>query len=378
VPDPRPDVSVLSSGHDVADARLHREVDALRRAGLRVEVLGLGVAAAGPPGALVRTAPRRGPAGRAARSVALPMRARGRLLLTLDPDLVPAAWLAARVLRRPLVVDVHEDYAALLADRAWARGALGLLGVGARAVVGTSTALAGRADLTLVADDQVPPGRARQRLVLRNLPDLRMLPAPSPRDGLRALYVGDLRASRGLFTMVDAVAAAPGWSVDLVGPVAAADESRLRGVLAADPGTGERVRLHGRLPPRRAWELAAGAAAGLVLLESTPAFAASMPTKLYEYLACGLAVLASPLPRQAALVQAAGAGVVVADAAAAAAALRVWSADPSALDACRDAAAGWAAANLHGRSGYDELADRVVALLAAGRRPPDRPTPVPR
>jgi hypothetical protein len=34
-------VTVLTSGHDVADARLHREVAALRRAGLRVEVLGL-------------------------------------------------------------------------------------------------------------------------------------------------------------------------------------------------------------------------------------------------------------------------------------------------------------------------------------------------
>ena len=37
----RPDVSVLSTGHDVADARLHRICAALLRRGLSVEVVGL-------------------------------------------------------------------------------------------------------------------------------------------------------------------------------------------------------------------------------------------------------------------------------------------------------------------------------------------------
>jgi hypothetical protein len=38
----RYDVTILSSGHDVADARLHRHCAALHRAGLRVEVLARG------------------------------------------------------------------------------------------------------------------------------------------------------------------------------------------------------------------------------------------------------------------------------------------------------------------------------------------------
>ena len=33
----RPQVSIVTSGHDVADARLHREVAALSRRGLEVE-----------------------------------------------------------------------------------------------------------------------------------------------------------------------------------------------------------------------------------------------------------------------------------------------------------------------------------------------------
>jgi len=50
-----PDVSVVSSGHDVADARLHRVVMACQEAGLSVEVIGLGDPAGAPAGCAVRT-----------------------------------------------------------------------------------------------------------------------------------------------------------------------------------------------------------------------------------------------------------------------------------------------------------------------------------
>jgi glycosyltransferase involved in cell wall biosynthesis len=356
----RPDVSVLTSGHDVADARLHREVAAMHRAGLSVEVLGLGDASAGPPHARVETVHRGGLGRRALRSVVLPWKAAGRVLVTLDPELVPAAWATARLLRRPLVVDLHEDYGALLADRSWSTG---VVGKGAHVVVRAATSLSRRADLTVVADEQVPPSTARDRLVVRNLPDLDLLPEPAERDGLRALYVGDVRSSRGLFTMVDAVAATPPWSLDMVGPVAAEDAERLAGRLAGDADLADRVRLHGRLPPRQAWAKAAGAAVGMVLLDPTPAFVGGLPSKLYEYLACGLAVLATPLPRQKELVEATGAGRVVADAGAAAAVLDEWARDPDSLDACRAAARRWAGDHRGDASPYAELADRVRALL---------------
>lgn len=337
------DVSIVTSGHDVADARLHREVAALRRAGLRVEVLGLGDPAAGPAGAVVRTWRRRGPVGRALLAIRLPWAARAPVLVALDPDSTTGAWLRRALGRlvpplrgRPaLVADVHEDYTLVLRDRAWASSVAGALGaVWARLGRATSR----RADLTVVADEHLEPDAPR-RLVLRNLPDVEMLPGPHPREGEpRAVYVGDLRASRGLDAMLDAIEAAPGWTLDLVGPVAAADRTRMLARIAALDG---RVRWHDRLPPREAWALTAGAWVGLLLLEDTRAFRDAVPSKLYEYLACGLAVVTTPLPRSAAIVRSSGAGQVT-ERAGVAAVLRRWQEHPEELDACRAAAKVWA------------------------------------
>ena len=309
------------------------------------------------------------------RALRLPWQARGRVLLTLDPDVVPSALLAARLRRRRLVADVHEDYVALLLDRAWAARARRSL----QAMAAWCVALAGKASLTVVADDHVPPAsvRCRQRLVVRNLPDLQLLPAPPAvgRDRpvgersdepLRAAYIGDVRTSRGLRAMIDAVAAAPGWRLDVVGPVAASDEDWLAARLLADDvldtAGGLRVHLHGRLPPQQAWQVAADASVGMLLVGDTPAFREAVPSKLYEYLAMGLAVLATPLPRVVPFIADSGAGAVVDGAEAAAAQLRTWSGQPEALAQARRAALDWSQQNLRGVSPWDELAAQVVLL----------------
>lgn len=357
-----PDVSVITSGHDVADARLHRTVGALRRAGLEVEVRGLGEARAGPPGVPVHTAARGGLARRAMRATLLPFRARGRAVVTLDPDLVPTATARRLVRGGVLVVDVHEDYAALLHDRGWASG---MLGRSAGFLVRAATCLARRADMTVVADDHVPPASARRRLVVRNLPDARHLPMPTTPDAQpRAIYVGDVRRSRGLWTMLAAVEAAPGWVLDIVGPVNDSELPELERWLSSSPA-GPRVTFHGRQPPEVAWNAAGGAWCGMSLLDDTPAFRDSVPTKIYEYFGAGLPVLATPLPRVVDIIEASGGGCVVRNADEASATLRRWLTKPATLHAQRDRARAWAAQHLGGPSAYDALAHEVRALLEA-------------
>jgi glycosyltransferase involved in cell wall biosynthesis len=365
----RPDVSVVTTGHDVADARLHREVAALRRAGLVVEVLGLGDPSTGPKGATVRTASRAGMFRRTVRALVWPWSASGRVLVTIDPDTVPSAVVAAWVLRKRFVSDVHEDYLALVADRSWVRWPMGpAIRTLTRAVV----RLSGRADLTVVADDHVPPATTicRDRLVLRNLPDLTMLPEASgagdEQSPLRAIYIGDLRRSRGGRDAVEAVALAPGWELDLVGAAPPEEAAWLEQRLGR-PDVAGRVRWHGRQPPERAWHFARGAHVGMTLLADTPAFRAAVPTKVYEYLACGLAVVTSPLPRVVQLVAGAGAGWVVEGSEATGQLLRDLAADRPLLDERMRAAARWSAEQGAAASEYDVLAARVATLADRAR-----------
>ena len=364
----RPDVSVVTTGHDVADARLHREVAALRRAGLTVEVHGLGDPSTGPTGAMVRAASRKGMLIRGLRAITWPWRASGRVLLTIDPDTVPSAIIAARLRRRLLVCDVHEDYLSLLTDRSWLHWPMGpAIRMLTRLVVG----LASRADLTVVADHHVPPAQTLccERLVVRNLPDLMMLRAASAgsaeQSPLRAVYVGDLRRSRGGREVVEAVASAPGWVLDLVGPAPAEEAAWLEQRLSR-PDVQGRIRWHGRQPPEQAWKVAHGAHVGFSLLADTPAFRAAMPTKVYEYLASGLAVITSPLPRVAELVTGAGAGWVVEDSAATDQLLRDLTINRALLDDRMRGAARWSAAHDVTTSDYDVLASRALALAERG------------
>jgi glycosyltransferase involved in cell wall biosynthesis len=303
---------------------------------------------------------------RAVRAIRYAVRARGRVLLALDPDSLVTSLVVARVRRRRVVADVHEDYAALLRDRAWARGWRGQV---AMRLARAATAAARAADLVVVADEHVPPLTADHRLVVRNLPDLRMLPEPSTRAAEpRALYVGDVRASRGLWAMLDAIEGAPGWTLDVVGPVARADADRLDAELASR-GLADRVRLHGRQPPAQAWRRAEGAWCGLGLLDDTSAFRDAMPSKLYEYVGCGLAVVVTDLPRQREFVGsgAESIGRVVPPGpevgSAAAAVLREWAQDPASLDTLR-AASLLRREALLAQDPYAELARRVRQLVS--------------
>jgi glycosyltransferase involved in cell wall biosynthesis len=252
------------------------------------------------------------------------------------------------------VADVHEDYEALLRDRGWARGLAALPG---RVVAVLGRRSAERATLTAVADTHLVPGAAR-RVVVRNVPSLPASAVPGPTP--RAVYVGDVRASRGLDAMLDAMEAAPAWTLDIVGPIADADAARAAERAAS---LGGRVTFHGRLAPGQSWAIAAGAWAGFVMLDRTPAFLEATPSKLYEYLAHGIPVVATALPAHEAIVAESGAGVIVADGAAAGEVLRSWSASPDVVRELSARARQWASHSAAFAEGSSVLADRVTTLV---------------
>ena len=391
----RIDVSIISSGANLADARLHRLTGALLRAGLSVEIFAPGSMQDAPR--LPDDLPKRSQAT-SSRSAATPgdvpgksvlhirspwfgtawrktnliaryhrsrvftLRSRGRIIYAISPESVAPAFIVGRFLRRKVAVDFFEDYLRLLEDRRWAKKYFGILGWIAKSDTKSALWFAKRSDLTTVADVQVPPHDARNRLVVRNLPDLALLTPSGERDQTpRAIYIGDLRASRGLRAMLRVAELSPDWRFDFVGGVAAADQE-LVDEWMREKNRDARVRFLGKMPPAESWKIAAGAWVGLSLLENTPAFVEAVPSKLYEYMSVGLASISSPLPRCVELIARSDSGAIESTPEGVAERLRYWREHLEELDVIRDHASSWAAENLDSEREYANFAAEMVNL----------------
>ena len=145
-------------------------------------------------------------------------------------------------------------------------------------------------------------------LIVSNLPDPNDLPQPPDVPGVqRLVYVGDIRESRGLSAMLRLVHSSPEVGLDLVGPCAN-EEDLYR--LIEEFELNQRVEWHGRCSYKRSWEIASHCLAGLSLLSPTPSFLEAVPTKIWEYWAVGLPVLATDIPGQSKVIHDAKGGVV--------------------------------------------------------------------
>ena len=353
-------VTILSSTDESTDARLHRLCGALVRAGLQVDIWTLGGSHGAPAGVTFHRAPGgKKFTARIWRDFILPIRAEGSTIIVVAPDLLPMAYLVTRLRGQKLVADVHEDYLQLLRDRAWAKG---LVGFAAKLVALAATAIAKRAELTTVADVQVPPFDARNRLVVRNMPDTSLLTPSGELDSKpRAIYIGDVRESRGLHLMLEIADRTPNWEFDIIGHLSGVSWEYVEAWKSASAASG-RVRFHGKLAPQESWKFAHGAWVGLTLLQPTPAFIEAVPSKLYEYMAVGLATISTSLPRCAALIDASGGGVILDSAEEISDQLQKWATDPQELIAMREAALRWARQNLDSEREYGSFAAAVTGL----------------
>lgn len=291
----------------------------MRAAGLRVVLLGFGPMrdpGALPEGVAARRLPLprgRGPAfflaaDRAVRRVARALPA--RLCFASDLYVLPALAAAARRYEARLVYDARELYAAL--DATAGRPLVG------QAWDALEHAYARRADAVLTVCDSIADRLAARHGIARphvfhNAPDHAAVPPRT--DALRArlglddrpvvLYQGLFREGRGLPALLRAAAAVPDVQLVLVGEGAL--EADLRAV--ATP-LGGRVRFVPFTPPDALAVLTASADVGVVLIEGlTESLRLSLPNKLFEYLAAGVPVLASPLPEISRVVETFGVGL---------------------------------------------------------------------
>jgi hypothetical protein len=250
-----------------------------------------------------------------------------------DPELVPAMALLGIV--RPgtyLLYDIHEDLPLQIQSKGylpgWLRAPLArLTECGLRTARSLFTGFAPATEAIALA------WPAAETRVVHNYPKAlfgrESFRAPDPS---RILYVGGLSRERGSLLALEALRLArrsrPDLRLELIGWV-------------MDAETGQAVRtavtegwcVHvPRIGPEALRERAAGAGVGLVTLLPKPNYLEALPTKLFEYMAMGIPVLASDFPLWRGLVEEAGAGRVAEPVpAAVAAALLDLCADPGRL-----------------------------------------------
>jgi len=209
------------------------------------------------------------------------------VLVLHDPETIFAGLIARLIKRRPVVFDVHEDFPAAALTRSWVPTWLRRpLAWSARWMM----ALAEKTMHVTLAEPGYTRLFIRDHAVFPNYPDTSRYPEPvSEGDGC-AVYLGDLTTERGVDVAVEASAKAA-VRLRLIGP--ASDE--IRTVLKKDAERGV-VEFVGALPNPDALDNVALASVGLAPLRDTPNYRHSQPTKILEYLALGVPVVASDLP----------------------------------------------------------------------------------
>jgi glycosyltransferase involved in cell wall biosynthesis len=279
------------SRHDArrAAARLRSALGGARTAAPRVTVLSPLVPLVGP------RAVREAALGLLARGVARKARRLGFREPVLWAFLPTALPLAERLPARLVVYHCVDHYAANPGvDADWVDALERRMLARADLVFATSEVLAerlraaGRREVALVPNVADVALFARAHEPLPEPEELRELPHP------RAIYVGNLAAYRIDFALLRALADR-GVSLVLVGPVGLGDTA------APPAAVRELLERHGvrALGPRAPEALPAllrHADVALIPFLSNDHTRASLPLKLWEYLAAGLPVVATPLP----------------------------------------------------------------------------------
>lgn len=243
------------------------------------------------------------PGGRLRRWLAaalLVARSRCDVLVLHDPETIPMGIAVRRLRGVPVVLDVHEDVPAQVTTKEWippllrpavARFASWLLRLAERNLT-----------LTLAEDGY---GRLfdTRHPVFPNHPDTRAWPGPQESGDGRAIYVGDVTRIRGLEEAVGAAGRA-GVELVVVGPARPEFVAELRDVAARSRTS---LQMPGRLPHGQAMDLVRRASVGISPLHDVPNYRHSIPTKILEYLALGVPVVATDLPGTRRLVEGLGA-----------------------------------------------------------------------
>jgi len=316
----RKKVAHLTTVHSPFDVRIfHKECKTIARAGYDATLIACHDRDETRDSVRIRAVPK--PSGRLARmirGVSNVYREAVRLDADLyhfhDPELLPAGLLL-RLRGKKVIYDVHEDVSADIAVKQYIPKALQRVSAGIVSLLETLSATSFSA---IVAATPTIAERFASKdqlhVVVKNYPILEEFcisnAAAWPCKSMAVAYVGVMARNRCIEEVTQAMALLPaslGATLKLVGsisPPSFAEELRtVKGW--------EHTESLGVLDRAGVARVLADVRAGLVVLKPTPAFLASIPIKMFEYMCAGIPVIASNFPGFAEVVDGAKCGLLV-------------------------------------------------------------------
>ncbi len=229
-----------------------------------------------------------------------------------DPELLPLALLLKRTGNK-VIFDVHEDYAATLQEHGYSPALQRIFRFFNRQVAKSCGVIL--AESSYISRYQ---GLARNYCVVENFckpQDFTGFIRPDRSTCNRLVYIGTIHSHRGAQYMLEILyrlqKGGLNISLDLIGNITEPELLRKIEKLPYYPEIKNSVVWHGRLSLEESYTITREAFAGLCLLDYVPNHMESYPTKLFEYMACGLPVVASNIPLYKAVIERRECGITV-------------------------------------------------------------------
>jgi glycosyltransferase involved in cell wall biosynthesis len=152
---------------------------------------------------------------------------------------------------------------------------------------------------------------SRAAVVVQNYPRLAEMSAEVERrlpHGFEVTYVGAISKARGVFNMIEAVSCVEGEIAFNLGGhfESKAIEEKVRASAAGRP-----IRCLGFLDREQVRDVLSRSSCGFVLFEPERNYLLCYPTKMFEYMAAGVPVIASDFPLWRSIVEECGCGLLV-------------------------------------------------------------------
>lgn len=249
------------------------------------------------------------------RSYRIALRERADIYHIHDPELLPFARLLA-LLGKRVVYDMHENVPKQIKNKDWINPSL-------RKYVAKLVSLAERILLldipVIFAETSYPKDYlwVKNYTTILNMPLVNQL-IPLKNEFTKSEkpligYIGGVSEARGSLVTIEALKILKDRGIELefecIGSIGKAHKRQL--LMLIEEYKLQGVNFYGWIKPKEGWTKIARCWIGLAILQPMPNYVESYPTKMFEYMALGLPVIASGFSLWRKIVEGAGCGLLV-------------------------------------------------------------------